>query len=157
MGGLMEIQVCDTVPRRLSAILSVLFFIPPAALFAAFFTGPMKGRNLPYDLVIMVTTLLVILSVGTSLVLNLTMNVSVRIDAGSGKVFRLRKLVGRTIRTTEHAVAQFDHISLYRAPRGGYTVMLVGQEREVRLRFTADLADQRKANRGGGQPGFQFR
>ena len=128
MGGSTEIQVCDTVPRRLSAILSVLFFIPPAALYAVFFTGPMQGRNLPNEVVIMVTTLLVILSVGTSLVVNLTMNVWVRIDAGSGKVFRLQRLVGRTVHTREYAVAQFDHISLHRAARGGYMVTLVGHD-----------------------------
>ena len=145
MGSSMEIPIYDTVPRRLGAILIALFFIPPVVIFATFPAGPTQGRNVPDDMLVMLTVL-AIFAAGTSLFLNLIMNVRVRIDAGSGTVFRLHRLLGRTVRTREYPHSQFDHISLHRGPRGGgYRVTLVGHEREVLLRFTGDLKQARNS------------
>jgi hypothetical protein len=146
LGRSMEIPIYDTVPRRLGAFLIPVLFIPSAVIYATFPTGRTQGRNVPDDMMAMLSVL-ALLAAGASLALNLMMNVWVRIDAGSGNVFRLHKLLGRTVRTREYAVAQFDHISLHRAPRGGYLVTLVGHERKLRLRFTADLKRAREIAR----------
>ena len=146
MGSSMETPIYSNVVRRLGAILIAILFFPLGALVAVFSRGPMQGRKIPDEMLVMMAVLAT-LAAGISLVLNLIMNVWVRIDAGSGKVFRLHKLLGRTVHTREYAAAQFDHVSLHRASRGGYMVTLVGQEREVVLRLTADLKEARATAR----------
>lgn len=156
MGSSMEIPIYGNVVRRVSAALIAILFFPLGTLYAVFSRGPMQGWKIPDDTLVMLTVL-AILAAGTSLVLNLIMNVWVRIDASSGTVFRLHKLLGRTVHTREYAVAQFDHVSLHRASRGGYMVTLVGQEREVLLRFTADLKVARDAAREAAEcSGFEL-
>ena len=140
----MEIPVYDRLSRRLVLGIIPVLFLPIAIVFRTFWSNPAFGGSIPHDISFLLISLTAF-TAALSLVLYLLTNARTNIDPDEGKVFRAYKLFGWTMYRRDLELSQFDRVSLHRGARGGYRAMLVGREKEVVLRLSADLGQTRKA------------